>query len=152
MCCTIVADKRLCTQKDTIRFQWSLGKLLSGKQHPNLQDLGQIWLLGTLGDGRVVTGSRQSVVTGLDTIPDPVDNESGPCSDLKVTALVFYLFILVVGVDVLERDGGEVGRELGGQSNGKRHPALQLRVGAGAVLLLIVVVASLKIFKSRIVI
>ena len=46
--------------KDTIWVQ-GLGKVLSGKQHPNLQDLGKLLLLG---EGCLDTGSRPSVVMG----------------------------------------------------------------------------------------
>ena len=52
------AETRLRTQKDTIRVQGPLRKTLSGKQHPNLQDLRK-----TL--GRLDTGFRQSVVAVL---------------------------------------------------------------------------------------
>ena len=31
---------------DAERHSWPLGKVLSGKQHPNLQDLGKLRLLG----------------------------------------------------------------------------------------------------------
>ena len=34
------------THKDTIRVQGPLGKVMSGKQRPNLQDLGKLLLLG----------------------------------------------------------------------------------------------------------
>ena len=37
---------RIHTHNDTIRAQGPLGKVLSGKQHPNLQDLGKLLLLG----------------------------------------------------------------------------------------------------------
>ena len=36
---------RMCMHKDTIRVKWPLGIVLSGKQHPNLQDLGKLLLL-----------------------------------------------------------------------------------------------------------
>ena len=53
------------------------------------------------------------------------------------------LFILVVGVDVLQGDCGELRRELRGQSDGQWHPSLQLGVGAGAVIILVIIIASL---------
>ena len=53
------------------------------------------------------------------------------------------LFILVEGVDVLQRDSGELRGELRGQSDGQRHPSLQLGVSAGAVIVLVIIIASL---------
>ena len=55
------------------------------------------------------------------------------------------LFILVVGVDVLKRDGGEVWRELCSQSDGQWHSTLQLGICAGTILLLVIIIPSLNI-------
>ena len=53
------------------------------------------------------------------------------------------LLVLVVGVDVLQGYRGELRRELRGEPDGERHPSLQLRVGTGAVILLVIIVPGL---------
>ena len=50
---------------------------------------------------------------------------------------------MVVGVDVLERDGGKLWRELRRHPDGQRHPAFELWVGCGSIFILVVLVPSL---------
>jgi hypothetical protein len=52
---------------------------------------------------------------------------------------------LVVGVDVLKRDGGELRRELCGHPDREGHSPFELWICCGAVLILIILIASLNI-------
>ena len=57
---------------------------------------------------------------------------------------------MVVGVDVLQRDRGELRGELRGQSDGQRHPSLQLGVSAGAVIVIVIIIASLALQQQSV--
>ncbi len=54
-----------------------------------------------------------------------------------------HLLVCVVGVDVFQRRRHQLRRELCRHPDGQRHPALQGRVGKGAVLVVVIVVADL---------
>ena len=62
------------------------------------------------------------------------------------------LLVCVVGVNVFDGGGHQLWRELGRQPNRQRHPALQGRVGARSVRVIVVVITNLKIKPKLIVI
>ena len=54
------------------------------------------------------------------------------------------LLATIVGIDVFQRRGHQLLRELGGQADGEWHPALQDGICNGAIVVVVIVISNLK--------